>query len=187
MALPTCTTDGCFKRPSAMDDFECAPTATDGEITEILIASTPFTDTEIADAAEMESRINNTPTTALHIVRLKVTGKLNAPEVSETEVEGGAKIQSSKKGFSVDFDFWNDSDTNYEAVRAQMHCGKPSLLYFVMGGKIYGGTANVEDGISTVLNLLPSSEGKDSYLKYTGKFAWRATTLPKRAAFVLAS
>ena len=169
-----------------MDDFECAPSVTDGEITEILIASTPFTDTEIGDATEMESRINNTPTTALHVVRLKVTGKINAPEVSETEVEGGVTVQSAKKKFSIDFDFWNDSDVNYEAVRAQMHCGKPSLIYFVMGGQIYGGTALVEDGIATILNILPSTEGKDSYLKYTGKLSWRATTLPKRAAYVLA-
>lgn len=186
MALPTCTTDGCFKRPSAMDEFECAPSATDGEITEILIASTPLINDDFTDAAAFALRINNSPTTSAHIVRLKVTGKLNAPEVSETEVEGGVKIQSAKKGFSVDFDFWNDSDTNYDAVRAQMHCGKPSILYFVMGGKIYGGTVTVEDGIQTVLNILPSTEGKDSYLKYTGKFSWRATTLPVREDYPLA-
>lgn len=97
MAYPSITQDGCAVRPPAIDEFECAPSVTDGEITEILFGSNPFTDTEIGSAVEMETRIDNVPDAALDIVRLKVSGKLNAPESTETVVEGGVKVFSKNR------------------------------------------------------------------------------------------
>lgn len=186
MAYPTITKDGCAVRPPVVDEIDCAPTTTDGEITEIIFGSSPFTDTEIADAVEMATRLDNTPDAALDMVRLKVTGKLNAPEGTETIVEGGVKVQSKTKSYSVEAEFYNDSDTNYNAARYLEYAKSPSIIYFVMDGKIYGGDANVEDGISSVLNIIPSSEGRGSKLKYTVNFSWDARTLPARADFVLA-
>ena len=187
--LPTCTAPAegnCFLDVPAMDDFTCSPTTSDGEITELLLTHTPFLAGDFSDAVAFAARIDNTGVAADAVIRLKVTGKLLAPEVSETEVEGGVTVPSSRKKFGIEATFYNDSDNNYSAAKTMMHCGKPVLLYFVMGGKIYGGITDIETGISTNLSILPSSEGKDSLLKYDVKATWRATTLPNRAAYALA-
>jgi hypothetical protein len=169
-----------------MSAFVCAPSPSDGEITEILFTHTPLETADMADAEAFAARIDNTGVDTNAIIRLKVTGKLNAPEVSESELEGGVTVQSARKKFSIEADFYNDTDANYNAVRSFMHCGKLVLLYFVMGGKLYGGDSNAIDGISTIPNILPSSEGRDSYLKYTVRASWRATTMPARVAYPLA-
>lgn len=170
-----------------MDNFNCAPTTTDGEVTEILMTATPFTTAEMGSAVDFAARIDNTMAVDTSVVRLKVTGNLVEPEVTETEVEGGVTVVSARKKFAVNFEFMNDSANNYEAARYLMHCSKPMIVYFVMGGRIYGGTVNVEDGIPTVVSIKPSSEGRDSFLKYVGAFSWRATTLPMRSNYLLAS
>lgn len=185
--LPDCDNEGCFVVPPAMDEFNCAPAVSDGEVTEILMTSTPFTTAEMSSAVDFAARIDNDVTVDTAVVRLKVTGSLPEPEVTETEVEGGVTVISARKKFSVNFEFSNDSANNYEAARYLMHCGKPMIVYFVMGGRLYGGTVNVEDGIPTVVSIKPSSEGRDSFLKYIGAFSWRATTLPMRTSYLLAS
>lgn len=184
--LPICATVDCFQKPPQVDAYECAPATTDGEITEVLMTAVPLTSSEIASAVDFEARIDNDVAADNSIVRLKVTGSLPEPEITETEVEGGNIVVSARKKFTVNFEFFNDSETNYNAARHFMHCAKPMIVYYVMGGKIYGGTTNIEDGISTIVNIKPSSEGRDSFLKYTGSFSWRATTLPERAPYVLA-
>lgn len=187
MPLPVCDSVGCFMKPPEIDAFECAPTVGDGEVTEILLTASPLTAAEIASAVDFAARIDNDVTSDTAIVRLKCTGSVAEPETSETEVEGGAIVVSARKKFTVNFEFYNDSETNYYAAKYLMHCAKPLIVYYVMGGKIYGGTVNIEDGISTIVNIKPSSEGRDSYLKYNGSFSWRATTLPWRMNYVLAS
>ncbi|MBL7942759.1 MAG: hypothetical protein JNM00_08340 [Flavobacteriales bacterium] len=183
--LPTCDDVDCQLAPPAMSSFTCAPSPSDGEITEILFGAEPFTSAEIDDSELMLARIDNDAAADDSIVRLRVTGKLNAPELSEQRLEGGVKKQSATKNFSIEAEFYNDTTTNYNAIRKLMYCGKPLYIYFVMGGKIYGGEAETEDGINAFLNILPSSEGNGSYLKYTVQVGWEGNTMPSRDTYPL--
>lgn len=185
--LPTCATSGCNLTPPAIDTFACAPTVTDGEVTEILLTDTPLTAEQIADAELFEARIDNTAVAAGAIVRLKCTGKFTAGEPTFVRVEGGVQVPQARKQYGVEVEFYNDSEVNYNAMRKLSHCSKPLIMYFIMGGKIYGGTANVEDGQSTYVVPVPTSEGVGTYLKYVVKASWEATCMPARAAYPLAA
>lgn len=184
--LPTCEIDGCTLVAPAMSAITCVATPTDGEITELLFSADPFVAGDFDTASALNLRVDNDAVADEAVVRLPVTGKFNAPEVTFQRVEGGQQAQRSKKAFSIECDFFNDTVANYNAARTLMYCGKPIYIWFVMGGKIYGGEEDVELGIQAFLNITASSEGVDSSLKYTARVQWEASTMPDRVAFPLA-
>lgn len=171
MPIPDCTLVGCNKQTPIVELATCAPAGIDGEITGLF-----FTDVEPADTTVFTSYDN---TAAGGMKYLPVTGSINAPEQGSQEVEGGVTLFSKLKGRSINFSFYNLSDTNYNVIR-ELECGKPLLFFPVIGDeKILGGEATFLNGISSTINLALASDGAGSFLRADGSISWKAKYSPE--------
>ena len=186
MALPTVVRFDCFQRPPTVDTFVCAPTTTDGEVTEILLAASPLLLAELSDAVAFAARVDYGPDAVGDIIRIKCTGKYSAAEPATQRVEGGALVRNGKFVNTLEVEAFNDTDVNYNALREIQYGGGQFYMYFVMGGKLYGGAANVEDGISANLISLGAGEGAASLFKHIHKTTWETVCQPARVAYALA-
>lgn len=186
MAYPTIVTNGCFQRPPAVDSFACAPTVTDGEVTEIYLSDQELLAEDLADAAAFLAKIDSTPDAAGDVARIKVTGKLTVTPPATTRVEGGSQVRSGKFGFLIEVEQFNDTDINYEAIRSIQYGGKPMKLWYRIGEKLYGGDAEVHEGISANIIAYQGAEGAGTLAKNILSASWESKLQPKRMAHPLA-
>lgn len=172
MPLPTCTLVGCNLQSPVADNSACAPDGIDGEITGLYL-----TDTAPADNTEFTTFDN---TVAGGMKYVKVKGNLNEPEQGSVVAEGGVTLFSKLKTRSIAFETYNLSDTMWTFWKT-LECGKPLLMFIEVGGEyILGGEATFLDGIPTVVQASPVSDGEGSFLRMTGSASWKARYMPER-------
>jgi hypothetical protein len=186
MAYPVINRDGCFMRPFPVDAFNCAPSTTDGEVTEIYFTSTALLPEDLADATAFNARIDNTPDSTFDLVRIKVTGKVSVTEPGVQRVEGGQEVRTGKFKFALEAEQYNDTTVNYEFVRAVQYGNAPMIMYYRIGNFLYGGPSEVYDGIAANVIAYQTAEGAGTLSKNIYKATWEDALQPKRMAHPLA-
>jgi hypothetical protein len=186
MAFPTIVSYGCNMQPPQVDEFNCAPTVTDGEVTEIYLTAAPLLEADLADAASFALKLDQQPDSQDDVVRIKVTGKIAVAEPPVVRVEGGQEIRAGKYKFSLEAEQFNDTDINYAAVRMLQYGNKPMIMYFRVGNNLYGGAENVHDGISVNVSAYQTAEGPGNLVKNIYKASWEDALQPNRQAHPLA-
>lgn len=173
-------------QPPSVDEFNCAPTVTDAEVTEVYLTATALEAADLADAAAFEAKLDQTPDSATDVVRIKVTGKVSVTEPAVARVEGGQEVRTGKFKFTLEAEQFNDTNINYAAVRAIQYGNKPMIMYYRIGRFLYGGSEEVYHGISANIMAFQTVEGVGNLVKNVFKATWEDALQPNRQGHPLA-
>ncbi len=181
MPLPVITTTGCYQNPAEDTAIGCAPSTTDGKITQVIFGSRPLTSLEIADLTSLEAAIDNTDATGASMHKWVVIASKEKPERGSTEVEGGVTVFDSQQLHKVVGRFYENSDLRYNQYR-EMQEAKPMYVYYGNADYLFGGEADFVDGINTVIAVTENrpEEGK-AFFDF--EFSWKDKYGPTRIAY----
>jgi len=167
---------GCSTPIKPVSFSACSAEWIEAEINRIYLANDGNPLTDWTSLSEWNSRIDNTSTGATAIRELTVIGSLPVPEQSET-VKSDGRTKYGLKNFTLSADIDDNSDVNYEFVRAT-GCNRTYRFWFqTVGGKLYGGP----EGILAVLKAdedIPNDRNQDAILKLELK--WKSQFRPER-------
>lgn len=173
---PTCPT-GCDSNVPAVDFDYCNKIILFGEIKKIYVASNDAADfTDVTDAAEWASRLSENGTGADDIRELYVSGDLPEPERESVEVDQYQKVWTPAT-FTVNFDVFDLTDTNYEFMRT-MYCNTAVKIWYATETHIYGGNAGIENANLNLNHVI--ERGSKATEKFTGMLTWDYSFPPQR-------
>jgi hypothetical protein len=179
--LPTCGTGCEFTVPPQSILDECNPIVSDGEITRLYVSGKRIPLATLSNASLFLDAVLNPPAPGDQISVIEMAnGRDSVADPTSQEIEGGITVYEEKDEYTLNGEFYNDTDTNYQAAQKYQACKRPVYIYYVAGGKLYGGAANVEDGIQTTLRVVPVHGGTGTKRVYNVTATWKEKGLPQR-------
>lgn len=136
-----CADDCTSELPQASFN-ECNPTLLQAQVSDIYIANDGYPLIDWTNAAEWATRISNTSTDADAIRALTVIASIADPTVTEKKISHGRTIFSPQE-FVITGNIDDNSDTNYDFMRATGCNRSYRIWYATLGGKLYGGNTGI--------------------------------------------
>lgn len=179
---PTCPTGCEFPLPSNTFDF-CQSEIHTGEI-EILYLAAPEAQcfTDLTSLVEWNARISATSTDPDAIRRFRVIGDMPAGTSEGVDISLGQKYFGEKE-FTANIEIEDNSDLNYELMRA-MECNHTVKAWLqTAGGDLFGDICGIEANVM-VANVI--ERGQNSIHKQMWTLTWKAKHSPVRVTSPLA-
>ena len=170
-----CPTD-CTAILPVVSFSECAPVLLQAQVSDMYLANDGYTLTDWTNPSEWATRIDNSSTNANAIRELTVIASIAAPTVTEKKISHGRLVYSPQE-FTISGAIDDNSDTNYDAMRATGCNRQYRMWYATLGGKLYGGNT----GILVNLRMweeIPESDDEYASIKLQAK--WKAAFAPLR-------
>lgn len=170
-----CATD-CSSTLPIVEFSECAPVLLQAQVSDIYLANDGYPLTDWTDLDEWTTRISNSSTDANAIRVLTVIASIADPTVTEKKISHRRTIFSPQE-FTITGGIDDNSDTNYDFMRATGCNRQYRMWYATLGGKLYGGLT----GILTNLRMWETiPEPEEEYATLRLQLKWRATFAPLR-------
>lgn len=170
-----CATD-CTTTLPIVEFSECAPILLQAQVSDIYIANDAYPLTNWADLSEWLARIDNSATTPDAIRALTVIASIADPTVNEKKISHGRKVYSPQE-FTISGRIDDNSDTNYDFMRASGCNRQYRMWYATLGGKLYGGN----EGTLTNLRMWETiAEDDQEYAVINLQLKWQASFAPLR-------
>lgn len=132
-----CATD-CTTTLPICEFSECAPELLQAQVSDIYLANDGYPLTNWEDAGEWASRESNSSGNANAIRHLTVIASIADPTVTEKKISHGRTVFSPQE-FVITGNIDDNSDTNYDFMRATGCNRQYRTWYATLGGKLYGG------------------------------------------------
>ncbi len=177
-----CATD-CTTQLPVVSFSECAPILLQAQVSDVYLANDGYPLTDWTDPAEWATRINNSSTDASAIRAMTVIASIADPTVTEKKISH-RRIVYSPQEFTITGNIDDNSDTNYDFMRATGCNRQYRMWYATLGGKLYGGNT----GILTNLRMWePIVEDDNEYAVLRLQLKWKSRFAPLRIDNPLAS
>ncbi|MCA9497132.1 MAG: hypothetical protein KC589_09375 [Nanoarchaeota archaeon] len=174
-ALPVCSTSCSDDLPIVSFD-ECNPEINGGQVSKLYITNVGYPLTDVTDAVEWGTRLDNAGAGNDAIRTLHVVGSKPAPSGDEKEISLGRKLKGSKTHI-VNFKIDETNDVNHEFLR-KLECGGTfKFWYETLEGKIFGGNEGI-DASFFVDMVIP--EAATDIIINEGKAEWKAKFTEER-------
>lgn len=170
-----CATD-CSTELPVVEFSECAPVLLVGQIRDIYLANDGYELTDWTDPAEWASRISNDSTNANAIRQLTFIGSIADPTVTEKKISHGRTVYSQQE-FTISGRIDDNSDLNYDFMRASGCNRQYRMWYSTMGDKLYGGNEGILVNLR-VWEVIP--EDDNEYATLSVQLKWKAAFAPLR-------
>lgn len=170
-----CATD-CTTSLPIVSFSECAPILLQAQVSDVYLANDGFPLTDWTDPAEWASRIDNDSTADNAIRQLTVIASIADPTVTEKKISH-RRLVFSPQEFTIQGNIDDNSDLNYDFMRATGCNRQYRMWYATLGGKLYGGNS----GILTNLRMwetIVEDDNEYAILKLLMK--WKAQFPPLR-------
>jgi hypothetical protein len=155
---------------------QCAPELLQAQVSMVYLANDGYALTDWSDPAEWASRISNISTLPNAIREMTVIASIADPTVTEKKISGGRTIYSPQE-FTIAGRIDDNSDTNYDFMRATGCNRQYRMWYGTLGSKLYGGNA----GILTNLRMWETIAEDDlEYAVLNLQLKWKAAFAPLR-------
>lgn len=170
-----CATD-CSTELPLVEFSECAPELLQAQVSDIYLANDGYPLTNWTDPAEWAARIDNNSTDANAIRVLTVIASIADPTVQEKKISHGRTVYSPQE-FTIAGRIDDNSDTNYDFMRATGCNRQYRMWYATLGGKLYGGNV----GILVNLRMWETvPEDDNEYATLNLQLKWKAQFAPLR-------
>lgn len=170
-----CATDCSTELPIA-EFSECAPVLLQAQVSDVYLANDGYPLVNWADPAEWATRISNSSTDANAIRHLTVIASIADPTVTEKKISHARTVYSPQE-FTITGRIDDNSDTNYDFMRATGCNRQYRMWYGTRGSKLYGGN----NGILTNLRMwevIP--EDDNEYATLSLQLKWKQQFAPLR-------
>lgn len=177
-----CATDCTTELPIA-EFSECAPILLQAQVSDIYLANDGFPLVNWENPAEWATRISNSSTDDDAIRALTVIASIADPTVTEKKISHGRTIYSPQE-FTIAGRIDDNSDTNYDFMRASGCNRQYRMWYATLGGKLYGGN----NGILVNLRMWETIPEDDlEYAILNLQVKWKSRLAPLRITDPMAS
>jgi len=168
--------NNCESELPQVEFSQCAPELLQAQVSNVYLANDGYSLTNWTNPAEWAGRISNTSTAATAIREMTVIASIADPTVTEKKISGGRTIYSPQE-FTIAGRIDDNSDTNYDFMRATGCNRQYRMWYSTLGGKLYGGNA----GILTNLRMWETVAEDDlEYAVLNVQLKWKAAFAPLR-------
>ena len=182
LALPVCATD-CTTTLPVVSFSECAPVLLQAQVSDVYLANDGYPLTDWRDPAEWAARLSNDSTDANAIRHMTVIASIADPTVTEKKISH-RRIVYSPQEFTITGNIDDNSDTNYDFMRATGCNRQYRMWYATLGGKLYGDN----NGILTNLRMWEVIvEDDNEYAVLRLQLKWKSQFAPPRIDNPLAS
>lgn len=170
-----CATD-CSSSLPVVSFSECAPILLQAQVSDIYLANDGFPLTNWEDLNEWLGRVDNDSTDDDAIRVLTVIASIADPTVTEKKISHRRMIYSPQE-FAITGRIDDNSDTNYDFMRATGCNRQYRMWYATLGGKLYGGN----EGTLTNLRMWETIVEDDlEYAVINLQLKWKASFAPLR-------
>lgn len=177
-----CATD-CTTTLPVVSFSECAPVLLQAQVSDVYLANDGFPLTDWTDPAEWGARLSNDSTDSNAIRFMTVIASIADPTVTEKKISH-RRIVYSPQEFTITGNIDDNSDTNYDFMRATGCNRQYRMWYATLGGKLYGSNT----GILTNLRMWEVIvEDDNEYAVLRLQLKWKASVAPLRTDNPLAS
>lgn len=173
--LLVCATD-CTTSLPVVSFSECAPILLQAQVSDVYLANDGYPLTDWTDPVEWGDRIDNDSTDVNAIRELTVIASIADPTVTEKKISHGRTVYSPQE-FIIAGAIDDNSDTNYDFMRATGCNRQYRMWYATLGAKLYGGNT----GILTNLRMWEAIPEDDlEYATLRLQLKWKAQFAPLR-------
>lgn len=177
-----CATD-CTSTLPLVEFSECAPVLLQAQVSDLYLANDGYPLTDWTDLGEWSGRLSNTSANADAIRFLTVIASIADPTVNEKKISHRRTVYSPQE-FVVTGGIDDNSNLNYDFMRATGCNRQYRMWYATLGGKLYGGNA----GILTNLRMWETIvEDENEYATLRLQLKWKNSFAPLRIDNPMAS
>ena len=155
---------------------ECAPILLQAQVSDIYIWNDGYPFTDWTDPAERSARIDNSSSDASAVRHLTVIGSIADPTVTEKKISH-RRIVYSPQEFTIAGNIDDNSDTNYDFMRATGCNRQYRMQYATLGGKLYGGNTGILVNLR-MWETIVEDENEYAVIKLQAK--WKSVFAPLR-------